>query len=77
MRVVWLGMVLIIGAMALVLLSAIIAKSEIEAFSRAQQYLNLWVYLLTFPSIILGVVLIGAGLAWFAVTSLIQRDPDA
>ena len=76
MRVVWLGMVLIIGAMALVLLSAIIAKSEIEAFSRAQQYLNLWVHLLTFPSITLGVVLIGAGLAWFAVTSLIRRDPD-
>ncbi|MES2143179.1 MAG: hypothetical protein V4516_02210 [Pseudomonadota bacterium] len=77
MRLIWLGMVLIIGPMALMLLSLALAWGEIEAFTRAQQYLNLWVYLLTWPSMIFGVVLIGAGLAWVAVKGIMQRNRDA
>ena len=68
---------MIIGAVSLTLLSALLQKTEIEAFELAQSYFNLWVYLLAIPSVILGLILVFAGAIWVVFRKLTEQPPDA
>ena len=70
-------MLLIIGAVGITLVSALLQKTEIEAFERAQSYFNLWVYLLAIPSVLLGLILAFAGAIWVVFRKLVEQPPDA